>query len=85
MKIVQQTANANTAEGKTLRSAASAKIVKGRLKKMNIEEIIRQLQSIKEDAQTRITDDEPDSIWVDDVKAIDEAIKMIEKVDSEEE
>ena len=46
---------------------------------MTNEEIIRQLESIKENSQSFITDDEPDSIWHDDIIAIDAAIAIIDK------
>lgn len=46
---------------------------------MDTKKIIRQLESIKENSQSFITDDEPDSIWHDDIIAIDAAIAIIDK------
>lgn len=49
---------------------------------MNKEQIIEQLESLKENSEYSITEDS-DPIWEKDVKALNAAIKIIENVDSD--
>ncbi|BDR71263.1 hypothetical protein K144313037_p20500 (plasmid) [Clostridium tetani] len=49
---------------------------------MNKEQIIEQLESIRENSESFITKDS-DPIWEKDVKALNAAIKIIETVDSD--
>ncbi|WP_164968183.1 hypothetical protein [Clostridium tetani] len=49
---------------------------------MNKEQIIEQLESIRENSESFITNDS-DQIWEKDVKALNAAIKIIENVDSD--
>ncbi|BDR73367.1 hypothetical protein K144316041_23780 [Clostridium tetani] len=51
---------------------------------MNKEQIIEQLESLKENSEYSITEDS-DPIWEKDVKALNAAIKIIENVDSNKE
>ncbi|BDR63980.1 nucleoside triphosphate pyrophosphohydrolase family protein [Clostridium tetani] len=51
---------------------------------MNKEQIIEQLESIRENSESFITNDS-DSIWEKDVKALNAAIKIIKNVDSNKE
>ena len=44
---------------------------------MSIDDIIYQLESLKDNSRSFIEEDEPDSVWVQDVAALDEAIKII--------
>ena len=48
---------------------------------MNKKQIIEQLESLKENSLTFITEDS-DPIWEEDIKALNAAIKIIENVDS---
>ncbi|AAO36637.1 nucleoside triphosphate pyrophosphohydrolase (endogenous virus) [Clostridium phage phiCTC2B] len=51
---------------------------------MNKEQIIEQLESLKENSEYSITEDS-DPIWEKDVKALNAAIKIIKNVDSNKE
>ena len=44
---------------------------------MSIDDIIDQLESLKDNSQSFIEEDEPESIWVQDIKALEEAISFI--------
>ena len=46
-------------------------------RRMSIDDIIYQLESLKDNSRSFIEEDEPDSVWVQDVAALDEAIKII--------
>jgi len=48
---------------------------------MNKKQIIEQLESLKENSLTFITEDS-DPVWEEDIKALNAAIKIIENVDS---
>ena len=44
---------------------------------MTLDEVIYQLKSIRENSETFIEKDEPDSVWAKDVEALDEAIMTL--------
>lgn len=44
---------------------------------ITVEELINRLENIKENSESFITEDEPESIWRDDVEALDAAIGII--------
>ena len=48
---------------------------------MNKKQIIEQLESLKENSLTFITEDS-DPVWEEDVKALNAGMKIIENVDS---
>ena len=47
---------------------------------MNIEQVIAQLESLREHCMSKVHDDEPESVWLSDVLALNEALTELKRI-----